>query len=150
MFAWLVCMHCTLWISTRQHYYNLMWHTAHIRTGCVLRGTGLSRGRKSVHRTLFTPVCGLMPPFQVRATIKKRFDAKASKRFLLLVYTLDIVFHPLKTVNEPSKKRIFRSQVSIYLSAVEAIHNHADHHFFFFRFGFCNHDRQRHQSMIVD
>ena len=38
---------------------------------------GLSHGLKSVHRTLFTPVCGLVPPFQVLRSYQKKPSANA-------------------------------------------------------------------------
>ena len=36
-----------------------------------LKIRGLSHGLKSVHRTLFAPVCGLVPPFRVQPVYQK-------------------------------------------------------------------------------
>ena len=49
----------------------------------LLRATGLSLGLKSVHRTLFAPVIGLVPPFQVRAAYQKSPTANAVGLFCL-------------------------------------------------------------------
>ena len=43
---------------------------------------GLSHGLKSVHRTLFTPVCALVPPFQVLRRISEKSDSISCRTFL--------------------------------------------------------------------
>ena len=37
-----------------------------------------------------------------------------------------------------------------FSQAVHAVHDDADHHFLFLRLGFGDHDRQRHQGVVVD
>ena len=44
---------------------------------------GLSHGLKTVHRTVFTPVCELVPPFQVPHTKNKRTSKKDVLLFLV-------------------------------------------------------------------
>ena len=47
----------------------------------------------------------------VHASSKRKSTPKGVLFFLLLVYTLDITFQPLKTYHWASKSQIFRSQV---------------------------------------
>ena len=45
---------------------------------------GLSHGLKSVHRTLFTPVCGLVPPFRVPPCAERKINKRDTLRVSLL------------------------------------------------------------------
>ena len=120
-----------------------------------LPSSSYTQGQKTIPRpekyatSMFFTLVTHGPAFQVRAT-SKNANRKSGWRFLLLMHTLDITFPIPKVTIVYQNSGIFRSQVSTFLSAVQAIHNHADHHFLFFRFGFCNHDRQRNQSVIID
>ena len=120
-----------------------------------LPSSSYTQGQKTIPRPekyatgMFFTLVTHGPAFQVRAT-SKNANRKSGWRFLLLMHTLDITFPIPKVTIVYQNSGIFRSQVSTFLSAVQAIHNHADHHFLFFRFGFRNHDRQRHQRMIID
>ena len=74
---------------------------------------GFSHGLKKCPPDTFLPSLRSGRPFKSPSPISKESPPrKGGLSLLLLVYTLDIIFRSLKTINKPSKYQTFRSQVS--------------------------------------